>query len=216
MPARIYLVEDHPAVRQGLRSIIDDLENTTVCGETGSTKTARREIPEMTPDLALIDLFLTDGSGLDLIKNLSTQLDLPVLVVSAHDETLYARRALEAGARGYLMKDVETQTLANAIRQVLNGSIYLSSEMTSALLSDYVDTSSSPESVIDSLSDQELQVFTLLGNGLERLTIAETLSVSPKTVDTYQEHLKEKLSLQSTAKLRRAAALWVENERTEG
>lgn len=216
MPARIYLVEDHPALRRGLKSIIDDLENATVCGETGSATTARREIPEMTPDLALIDLFLADGSGLDLIKNLSTQLDLLILVISAHDETLYARRALEAGALGYLMKDVETQTLANAIRDVLNGSIYLSSEMTSELLSDYVGTSSSPESAIHNLSDQELQVFTLLGKGLERLAIAETLSVSPKTVDTYQEHLKEKLSLETTAKLRRAAALWVEHERMEG
>lgn len=211
MPVRIYLVEDHPAVRQGLGSIIEDLENSVVCGETGSRATARQEIPETDPDLALIDLFLADGSGLQLIKNLRAETELPILVISAHDEVLYARRALEAGAQGYVMKDAETETLLDAIRRVLSGSIYLSPEMTASLLSDYADSSPTSGSTIQNLSDQELEVFTLLGHGLERLAIAEMLSVSPKTVDTYQEQLKQKLSFRSTAKLRRAAVVWLED-----
>lgn len=215
MPAQIYLVEDHPAVRRGLTSIIEDLEHSTVCGETGSTKTARQEIPEVDPDLALVDLYLEDGSGLQLIKNLRAETDVSVLVISAHDEALYARRSLEAGASGYIMKDAETETLRDAIRQVLQGSIYLSREMTSTLLSEYADASPEHGSRIESLSDQELEVFTLLGHGLERLTIADMLSVSPKTVDTYQEQLKQKLSFESTAKVRRAAAVWVENVELE-
>lgn len=211
MPVQIYLVEDHPAVRQGLGSIIEDLENSIVCGETGSRVTARQEIPEIDPDLALIDLSLADGNGLQLIKSLRAETELPILVFSAHDEALYARRALEAGATGYIMKDAETQTLLDAMRRVLAGSLYLSPEMTTKLLSEYTESSPKSGSPMHRLSDQELEVFTLLGHGMERLTIAEMLSVSPKTVDTYQEQLKQKLSFKSTAKLRRAAAVWVEN-----
>ena len=214
MAQQIYVIEDHPVVRRGLTSLIEPEPGLTIVGGTGSAKDARQEIPEADPDLVLLDLSIEDGSGLTLLEHLhNTQPDLPVLVVSMYDEDLYARRALEAGARGYLMKNKADSKVVDAIREVLDGNVYLSPEMTSTILSSKVGVPSTQElSPFDQLSDRELEVFMLMGEGHERREIAETLSLSPKTVDSHKDNLKKKLSLDTTAGLRRYAAIWVASD----
>ena len=212
MSYEIYIVEDHPVVRRGLASLIGPEEDLTIVGETGSALQARRDLSERDIDLVILDLSLEEGSGLSLIEDLhATQPGLPVLVVSMHDETLYARRALEAGARGYLMKDRADSKVVEAIRTVLDGSVYISSEVTSAIVSGQVGGTepSSDDSVLGVLSDRELEVFTLMGEGKERREIAEALALSPKTVDSHRTSLKDKLSFDTNASLRQYAAVWV-------
>lgn len=219
MATQVFLVEDHPITRRGLAGVIEAETELTVCGETGSAEEALRQISELQPDLVIADLTLEEGSGLSLIKDLdATQPNLPILVVSMHDESLYARRALEAGARGYVMKREAYWKTIEAIEQVLDGGIYLSQQMTSEILSQYVSGGDpKPESPMAVLSDRELEVYSLMGQGYGRREIAETLSLSPRTIDTYRDHLKEKLSIESNAKLRRRATMWVEtNEISEG
>lgn len=214
MATKIYIVEDHPIARQGMTSLIEPEDDLTICGEAGSAETARREIAELEPDLVIIDLTLEEGSGLTLIKDLQAERsELPILVISMHDESLYARRALEAGARGYLMKSEAYWEVVEAIHRVLDDRIYLSKEMTSQVLSQYVGASKpQQESPLESLSDRELEVYTLMGRGYGRREIAEALSLSPRTIDTYRDHLKEKLGIDTNAKLRRSATVWVETE----
>ncbi len=210
MTHQIYIVEDHPVVRRGLASLIEPEPGLTISGETGSAKEAREDLFDTTPDLVILDLSLDEGSGLSLLDHLhNTKPDLPVLVVSMHDEVLYARRALDAGARGYLMKSNADTQVVEAIRCLLSGDIYLSPEMTSTILAEHVG-GAPPDDVspLDRLSDRELEVLTLLGKGYERREIAEELALSPKTIDTYKNHLKEKLSLENNAGLRRYAAVW--------
>lgn len=212
MSYEIYIVEDHPVVRRGLASLIGPEEDLTIVGETGSALQARRDLSERDIDLVILDLSLEEGSGLSLIEDLhATQPGLPVLVVSMHDEILYARRALEAGARGYLMKDRADSKVVEAIRTVLDGSVYISSEVTSAIVSGQVGGTepSSDDSVLGVLSDRELEVFTLMGEGKERREIAEALALSPKTVDSHRTSLKDKLSFDTNASLRQYAAVWV-------
>ena len=212
MSYEIYIVEDHPVVRRGLASLIGPEEDLTIVGETGSALQARRDLSERDIDLVILDLSLEEGSGLSLIEDLhATQPGLPVLVVSMHDETLYARRALEAGARGYLMKDRADSKVVEAIRTVLDGSVYISSEVTSAIVSGQVGGTepSSDDSVLGVLSDRELEVFTLMGEGKKRREIAEALALSPKTVDSHRTSLKDKLSFDTNASLRQYAAVWV-------
>jgi DNA-binding NarL/FixJ family response regulator len=212
MSYEIYVVEDHPVVRRGLASLTGPEEDLTIVGETDSALQARRDLSERDIDLVILDLSLEEGSGLSLIEDLhATQLGLPVLVVSMHDETLYARRTLEAGARGYLMKDRADSKVVEAIRTVLDGSVYISSEVTSAIVSGQVGGTepSSDDSVLGVLSDRELEVFTLMGEGKERREIAEALALSPKTVDSHRTSLKDKLSFDTNASLRQYAAVWV-------
>lgn len=219
MATQVFLVEDHPITRRGLAAVIESETELTVCGETGSAEEAIQQISELQPDLVIADLTLEEGSGLSLIKDLdATQPNLPILVLSMHDESLYARRALEAGAQGYVMKREAYWKTIEAIEQVLNGGIYLSQQMTSEILSQYVSGGDpQPESPMAVLSDRELEVYSLMGQGYGRREIAETLSLSPRTIDTYRDHLKEKLSIESNAKLRRRATMWVEtNEISEG
>jgi DNA-binding NarL/FixJ family response regulator len=211
MSYEIYIVEDHPVVRRGLASLIGPEGDLTIVGETGSALQARRDLSERDIDLVILDLSLEEGSGLSLVGDLhATQPGLPVLVVSMHDEILYARRALEAGARGYLMKDRADSKVVEAIRTVLDGSVYISSEVTSAIVSEQVSGAPSPDdSVLGVLSDRELEVFTLMGEGKERREIAEALALSPKTVDSHRTSLKDKLSFDTNASLRQYAAVWV-------
>ena len=210
MPKQIYIVEDHPVVRRGLASLVEPEPDLTISGEASSAREARRHLSETTPDLVLLDLSLEEGSGLSLLEHLhATQPDLPILVVSMHDEALYARRALDNGALGYLMKSNATEEIVEAARQVLDGNVYLSAEMTSMIVSERVgDGEPGNMSPLDALTDRELEVLMLLGEGHERREIAETLALSPKTIDTYKKNLQEKLSLSSNAGLRRYAAVW--------
>lgn len=210
MDKQIFVVEDHPLVRRGLISLIEAEPDLAVCGETESAQVARQRISEICPDLAIVDLFLEEGNGLTLIEDLQSETKVPTLVISAQDETLYAHRVLAAGAHGYLMKTEAYWKVVEAIRHVLNGDIYLSEKMSSALLASFAGRPTTPaNSLSASLSNRELEVFTLMGTGLGRQAIAETLSLSPKTIDTYRDHLKKKLSLASTDELRQHAAVWV-------
>jgi len=210
MAAHLYLVEDYPVIRQGLTTAVAAEDDLAICGGTGSIADARTRIPEAHPDLALINIFLRDGNGLRLIEDLQeVATDLKTLVFSGQDESLYARRALTAGANGYLSKKEDMETILGAVRQVLDGGVYLSRKMTSVVLSERIRGQTAEQSPLERLTNRELEVFTLIGQGLGRQEISQRLSLSPKTIDTYRDHLKDKLALNTNAKLRRHAAVWV-------
>lgn len=212
---RIFLVDDHPLVRDGLSSLVDRQPDLVVCGQAETSAAAFEQIARLQPDLAVVDLLLETGSGLDLIKQLQA-LDAPpaVLVLSMHDEALYAERALRAGARGYVMKRTAPRTVIDAIRQVLGGKLYISEALAVRMAEKFVGTRSTPgESPVALLSDREMEVFRLLGLGYETRRIAEALHLSPKTVQVYCGRIKEKFSLGNATELIREAVRWVESER---
>lgn len=209
---RILIVEDHPVVREGYARMFKDEPGLTICQQTGSATEARDLFRETDPDLGIIDLSLKDGSGLELIKDLrATRPEVKILVVSIHDEVLYAERALQAGARGYLMKEEAGLQILEAVEEILNGGVYLNPDLSNELLLKY--TRSDQEgavSPLDPLSDRELEVFQLMGKGLTRNEIGDTLSLSPKTIDSHRGCIKDKLSIKSNAELRRRATIWLE------
>jgi DNA-binding NarL/FixJ family response regulator len=206
---RILIVDDHPLVRTGFAQLIGDCADLEVCGEAGDMAEALRQIDATSPDLAIIDLSLAGGSGLDLIERVrSRNKDILMLVASMHDETLYAERVLAAGARGYINKQEAQDSIIRAIRQVLSGKVYLSQQMTDRLLSGMVDSNGEKRD-IDSLSNRELQVFELIGEGVSSSQIAEQLNLSIKTIETHQAHIKKKLGLGSAHELNQRAIRWV-------
>jgi DNA-binding NarL/FixJ family response regulator len=206
---RILIVDDHPFVRTGFAQLIGDCADLEVCGEAGDMAEALRQIDATSPDLAIIDLSLAGGSGLDLIERVrSRNKDILMLVASMHDETLYAERVLAAGARGYINKQEAQDSIIRAIRQVLSGKVYLSQQMTDRLLSGMVDSNGEKRD-IDSLSNRELQVFELIGEGVSSSQIAEQLNLSIKTIETHQAHIKKKLGLGSAHELNQRAIRWV-------
>jgi DNA-binding NarL/FixJ family response regulator len=212
MSNQIFVIEDHPVVREGYTSMFEGEMGLEICGETGSAKEARRLVPDLDPDFAIVDLSLEDGSGLELIKDFhATSPELAILVVSIHDEQLYAERALRAGARGYLMKDEANSRVVEAVRKVLDGGLFLSPTLNKDLLLQYV-RNEQPDSTspLDPLSDRELGVFELMGQGLTRREIGDEISLSPKTIDSHRSSLKKKLSIDTNEELRRRAAIWVE------
>jgi DNA-binding NarL/FixJ family response regulator len=210
---RVFIVDDHPIVRQGLAQMINQEADLTVCGEAEEAQVALQAVAELHPDLVLVDLSLKGGSGLELIKALrARQNTLPVLVVSMHDESLYVERALRAGARGYIMKHEATDIMMNAIRRVLRGEIYVSDKMMTKLLGRFVlDSPDTGTSVLERLSNRELEVFRLIGEGHSTRHIAAVLHVSIKTVESHRAHIKEKLQLNDTVELVRYAMQWVES-----
>ena len=206
-PSRIFLVDDHPLVREWLTTLINREPNLKVCGEAEDVSQAVRGIVASKPDVAIIDISLKGGSGLELIKSIKVQMpQVAVIVLSMHDEKLYAERSIRAGARGYVMKRETTKRIINAIRQVLLGKLCVSEQMVTALAQKFISgqhvDSVSP---IEHLSDRELEVFNLLGQGLETRQIADTLNISIKTVQAYCARIKEKLNLSSAAELLREA-----------
>lgn len=216
MAERVFLVEDHPISRRGQIAVLESEINLEVCGEAASTSEALQQIPEADPDIVLVDLSLEEGNGLDLIKALQNRWpELPLLVVSMHDAALYAQRCLQAGAQGYLMKQEASNTLVDAVQEVLEGRIFLCDEMKEHLMQTLGNGEPFAQSPLESLSDRELQVFELLGQGQETEEIAEQLHLSPKTVYSYQSRIKDKLGLESTAKLRQRAAIWMESFDTD-
>src|SRR5215467_7819669 len=194
---RVFIVDDHPIVRQGLAQMLKQEADLTVCGEAEDAQHALQAIAELHPDLVLVDLSLKGGSGLTLIRALKArQSTLPVLVVSMHDESLYVERVLRAGARGYIMKQEATDTMMHAIRRVLQGEIYVSEKMMTKLLGRFVlDAVDTGASALERLSNRELEVFRLIGEGHTSRHIAEVLRVSIKTVESHRAHIKEKLQL---------------------
>ena len=204
-------------MRKGYAAVMGQEMDLEICGVTGSVREARQHIPEVQPDLVIVDLALEDGNGLELIKDLHARLpDLPMLVVTMRDESVYAERVLQAGARGYLMKDEADAGVVEAARKVLRGGLYLSPALSSQLLMQFAGNRPAGDpSPLAQLSDRELEVFEYLGQGLSTREIAEQLTLSPKTVDSYRTRAKEKLSIDSNAQLRRRATLWVEHEKAD-
>lgn len=212
-PARVLIVDDHPAVREALALRISRHADLLVCGEAAELAEALQLVSETKPDVAVIDIGLKTGNGLDLIKRIKAR-DEPVrmLVWSMYQESLYAERVLQAGALGYITKEQATDKIVDAIRRVLEGKIYLSEAMTEKLLIRIQNGSTlgqgyRPE---ECLSDRELEVFQLIGKGLDTQEIATRLNVSPKTIETYRFRMKEKLQIDDGKELFRRALLWVE------
>jgi len=211
---KVFLVDDHPLVREGLTSLINQQPNFVVCGEAEDIPTALRNIAATEPDVAIVDLSLKGVSGLELIKSLKNGSPrVRVIVLSMHDEKLYAERAIRAGARGYVMKRETTKEIVDAIKQVFQGKLYVSEQMASLFSEKFVGmhnpTGNSP---VELLSDREFEVFSSLGQGLSTRQIAETLNVSIKTVQAYCARIKQKLKLSSATELLHEAIRWHEQQ----
>jgi len=207
-------VDDHPFMRAGLAQLIDRQPDMAVCGEAGEPAAAIRELSASMPDLVLTDVTMPGRSGIEFVKDLrASHPKLAILVVSMHDEGIYAERLLRAGARGYIMKEAGGENLLGAIRQVLAGGIYVSPHMSAKILENVTGRrprgSASP---IRTLSDREFEVFQLIGQGKSTRDIAAQLHLSPKTVDVHRGHIKEKLGLDDVTALVRHAVRWVETE----
>ena len=210
--ARVLIVDDHPAVREALALRIGRQPDLEVCGEAADMSEALRLVAEARPDVAVVDLSLKTGSGIDLIKRIKDRNDgARVLVWSMHSESLYAERALRAGALGYVNKDQATDRIVEAIRRVLEGRVYLSEAMTERLLQRAVGGAREEvtRSPLDVLADRELEVFRLIGEGMKTAGIAERLHLSVKTVETYRDRIRQKLGLSDGTKLAHYATQWV-------
>ena len=217
MKSRVFVVDDHPIVRAGLAQLINQEADLHVCGEAADAATAFERIEMLKPDVAVVDLALHGPDGLELVKNLrARQVAVPVVILSMHDESLYAERALRAGARVYLMKQEAAEQVLVAVRRVLAGEIYVSDRMASRLLGQITGARpSAGDSPFRCLSDRELDVFRRIGRGNGTRQIAEELHLSVKTVESYRTHIKDKLGLGSAVELVRCAVEWcVESDRT--
>ena len=210
---RVFLVDDHPLVREWLTNLINQQAGLMVCGEAESGPEAREKILALRPDVAIVDIALKDSSGIELIKDLKqSQPEVAVLVLSMHDESHYAERVLRAGARGYIMKRETATKVITAIRQVLEGKLYMSESLAAAMAAQFVTGKAlATGSLVEQLSDRELEVFELLGDGRGTRQIAETLGVSIKTIQAYCARIKEKLNLASATELVREAVRWRES-----
>jgi DNA-binding NarL/FixJ family response regulator len=207
---RILLIEDHAMVREGLVQLINREPDLEVCGEAGDGFTGLNLIAELSPDLVLADITVPGKSGIELLKDITVMHPtIAVLVLSMHDETIYAERALRAGARGYIMKQEGGERLMEAIRRVLSGQAWVSDRVAAKIL-DLFSGKRSPISPVERLTDRELEVFQLLGRGQTTREIAEALHLSGKTVEVHRAHIKEKLQLTSGAELISFAARWLE------
>jgi DNA-binding NarL/FixJ family response regulator len=208
---KVLIVDDHQLVRFGLKTMIEKEEGLVVCGEAEDTTTALQLVRKESPDLAIIDISLNGGNGLELVKQLRlTSPSLRIVMLSMHPEEMFAERALRAGALGYVSKQAPARVLVTAIRQVLDGRIYLSEEMTARMLKRVTSSSDeSKPSPVEDLSDRELDVLHRLGQGLSLQQIAEQLHLSPKTVSTYRDRIRQKLELSNAAELSRYALLWL-------
>ena len=212
----VLVVDDHPLMRQGLALLINQQQDMQVCGEAEEAQAAMHAIAHLRPDIMILDISLSGPDGLELLKKIrATDPDLPVLILSMHDEAIYAERALRARANGYIMKQEATEKVLVAVRRILTGEIYLSERMSNKMLQQYIGGAPSMiQSSIASLSDRELEVFRLIGEGRATREIAEELHLSVKTVETYQAHIKEKLALRSGRELIQHAIQWKINEKT--
>ena len=207
---RVFIVDDHPLVRESLAGLIDQQPDLSVCGESDRSSAALAAIGAVQPDVTIVDLSLADGSGLDLIRDLRQQYPrVAVLVLSMHDESLYAERALRAGARGYLMKRAASRDVVVAIRRVREGRIAVSPELAEALAAKLVSGPPEGTDPVSTLSDRELDVFRLVGQGRETRQIADALHLSAKTVQTYCARIKDKLGLNTANELLREAVRWL-------
>lgn len=207
---RVLLVDDHPIVRQGLSRIIANEPGLAVCGEAESVREARQAVRDLEPDVVVVDLSLKEGDGIELVRELRAHHPaLPLLVLSMHDELVYAGRLLAAGANGYIMKHAASEQFIGALRQVLEGGTYLSE----AARASRAGRGGTPGSPVDALSNRELQVLQMVGRGLSSRQVAEALHLSVKTVETHRQRIKGKLGLRTGAQLVQFAANWVTSPR---
>ncbi len=208
---KVLLVEDHPMFREHLGQLIDRDLGMSICGEADNIRDAMQLILETKPDIAIVDITLHGSSGLELLKDIKAQgLDINVLVLSMHDEELYAERALRAGAKGYITKNEASTEVIEAIRCVMKGDVYASRQMTAKLLERMTQKRSNTELAgMETLADRELEVFQMLGRGKSTREIAQTLNLGESTVETYRARIKEKLQLRSAAELYLRAGQWV-------
>ena len=209
----ILIVDDHPVLRRGLAGLIESEPDLAVCGEAANCGAALDAIQETEPDLVIVDLALGGRNGLDLVKDMQRHHPkIPALVLSMHDEAVYAERSLRAGARGYITKQQLDETVLVAIRRLLDGETYMSDKLQQRLAAKFVaGRTLATDSPLDALSNRELQVFRLIGQGRSTRQIAETLSLSIKTIESHREHIKQKLVLESSAELAQRATQWVES-----
>lgn len=207
---KILLIDDHPVVRQGLRQLLEQEPDIVVCGEAEDSKTALQLINKLNPDVIIVDLSLNGENGLTLIKRVKTDYpELPCLVLSMHDEVMYAERALRVGATGYIMKHEKPEKVISAIRKILKNEIYLSETMASSIVHKLIKSGkNSSGTVIDNLSNRELEVFQLVGQGKTTRQISEQLHVSVKTTESHRARIKEKMGFKNAAELVQFAIKW--------
>lgn len=209
---RIFLVDDHPMVRERLTLLIDQQPDLQVCGEAGEVTEAIEGIGKTLPDIAIVDLSLKSSNGLELIKDIKARgWGTPILVLSMHDEALYAERVLRAGAFGYISKQESSRDVLLAIRKVIDRQIYVSGELTGMILKRMLGGAEVESSPVEKLADRELEVFQLIGRGHGTRNISETLGLSVKTVESYRARIKEKLQLEDGVQLLQRAVLWVQS-----
>lgn len=212
-PTRILIVDDHPLLRQGISLLIAQEKDMTVCGEADDGQRAMQAIQETNPDVIILDISLKGTNGIELLKNIkAVHPSVLVLILSMHDETVYAQRALHAGAAGYIMKAEASEKVLTAIRKVLSGEVYLSERLGSRMLTRMVGGRSAiMRSPIEELSDRELEIFGLIGQGHGTRPIAEKLGLSVKTVESHRAHIKEKLNLKNATELVHHAIQWTQS-----
>ncbi len=213
---RIYLVDDHPVIREAIRSTVESTIDMEICGEAGSSDEAFDEIETLQPDVAIVDISLNDAHGLDLVQNVRSQYpEVRMLVFSMYNENVYAERAIRAGATGYLMKSEPTKNIVEAIRSVHDDEVYLSRKMSSRILNKVArGRSSEPRFTIDELTDREMTVFQMLGQGFSVQEIQNRLSLSRKTIETYRRRAKEKLGFDTVSELLQHAVQWTYGQGT--
>ena len=211
---RVLLVDDHPILRRGLAQLINLEQDMTVCGEAEDAPKAFEAVNTLHPDVAVVDISLKGGNGIELIKNVKARFpDLPILVLSMHDESLYAERALRAGGLGYIMKEEAIEQVLIGIRRVLIGEIFLSDKMKAKMLQQLANGKAKAfVSPIEHLTDRELEVFRLIGEGRSTRQIAGELHLSVRTVEAYREYIKGKLNLKNATELVQHAFHWVHHE----
>jgi DNA-binding NarL/FixJ family response regulator len=208
---RVFVVDDHPIVRQGLSQLINREPDLMVCGEAEDARTALDRVGPSKADILIVDVSLEGPDGIELLKTIrGRDAKLPVLMLSMHDESLYAERALRAGANGYIMKQEATDRVLIAIRQILSGEVYVSDRMAQKLVHQFIGGSGAGKrTAMEQLTDRELEVFRLIGQGHGTRQIAQELHLSVKTVESYYAHIKEKLSLKNARELVQQAVQWV-------
>lgn len=216
--SQVFIVDDHPIFRKGLKQLINEESDMTVCDEAEDVFSATTKLRAVKPDIAIVDITLNDTSGLELIKFINdNRLNIPVLVLSMHDEKIFAERAIRSGARGYIMKHEMAKQVAGAVRHVLSGKIYLSNEMNERMLNFYRSgddkneekKSENPASI---LTGRELEIYMLLGKGYQRKEIAGMLNLNINTIGTYREKIKEKMAFESSSALVAHAIAWVKKQ----
>ena len=212
LPKKIFIVDDHPMMREGLAQLLSHETDLAVCGEAEDAAEALSKIETLKPDLVLLDITLRSTNGLELLKDLRIRVpDLAILVISMHDESLYAERALRAGARGYIMKQEGGKKLMEGIRQVLSGRTYVSEKISAKILDTFSGRRSAAASPVELLTDREFEVFQLIGRGSSTKEIAAQLHVSVKTVEVHRVNIKEKLAIGTAAELIHYAVRWIES-----